>query len=172
MRENNVKKMAMAGILTAVAVAGSLLSFPVFGSHCAPVQHMVNVLCGVLLGPGYGFVAAIVASFLRNLFGLGSLLAFPGSMFGALLCGLVYKYTRNLWAACVGEVSGTAILGGLAAYPLAIAFMGQSAGDIAFYAYIVPFFVSTAVGAVLSAILISALEKTGILKHVHAGLHV
>lgn len=96
MRENNVKKMAMAGILTAVAVAGSLLSFPVFGSRCAPVQHMVNVLCGVLLGPGYCFVAAIVASFLRNLFGLGSLLAFPGSMFGALLCGLVYKYTRNL----------------------------------------------------------------------------
>ena len=70
MKQNKVKKMAMAGILTSVAVAGSLLSFPVFGSRCAPVQHMVNVLCAILLGPGYGFVAAIAASFLRKLFGL------------------------------------------------------------------------------------------------------
>lgn len=172
MKQNKVKKLAMAGILTAVAVAGSLLSFPVFGSRCAPVQHMVNVLCAVLLGPGYGFVAAIVASFLRNLFGLGSLLAFPGSMFGALLSGLAYKYSKNIWAACVGEVFGTAILGGLSAYPLAIAFMGQSAGDIAFYAYIVPFFVSTSVGALLSTILIAALMKSGVLKHVRAGLEM
>lgn len=172
MKQNKVKKMAMAGILTSVAVAGSLLSFPVFGSRCAPVQHMVNVLCAILLGPGYGFVAAIVASFLRNLFGLGSLLAFPGSMFGALLSGLAYKYTKNIWAACVGEVFGTAVLGGLSAYPLAIAFMGQSAGDIAFYAYIVPFFVSTSVGALLSTILIAALQKSGVLKHAHAGLEI
>ena len=172
MKQNKVKKMAMAGILTSVAVAGSLLSFPVFGSRCAPVQHMVNVLCAILLGPGYGFVAAIAASFLRNLFGLGSLLAFPGSMFGALLSGLAYKYTKNIWAAWVGEVFGTAVLGGLSAYPLAIAFMGQSAGDIAFYAYIVPFFVSTSVGALLSTILIAALQKSGVLKHAHAGLEI
>ena len=166
----NVKKLALGAMLTAVAVAGSVLSFPVFGSRCSPVQHMVNILCAVLLGPGYGLVAAFLASLIRNLLGLGSLLAFPGSMFGALLCGLVYKYGKNLWATCAGEIFGTAILGGLAAYPIAIAFMGKTAGDIAFYAYVIPFLVSTAGGAALSAVLILALSRTGILAKVQAGL--
>ena len=47
-------KLALAGVLCAVAVVGSLLSFPVLGSKCAPVQHMVNILCAVVLGPWYG----------------------------------------------------------------------------------------------------------------------
>ena len=83
MKKSNTKKLALAGVLCAVAVVGSMFSFPVFGSKCAPVQHMVNVLCAVLLGPWYGVGAAFVASLLRNLLGLGSLMAFPGSMCGA-----------------------------------------------------------------------------------------
>ena len=83
MKKINVQKMCIAGILCAVAVVGSLFSFPIFGSKCAPVQHLVNVICAVLLGPWYGLVVAFLASLLRNLFALGSLLAFPGSMFGA-----------------------------------------------------------------------------------------
>lgn len=81
---------------------------------------MVNIICAVLLGPAYGVGAAFVASLIRNLLGLGSLMAFPGSMFGALLCGLVYEKTGNIAATLVGEVFGTAILGGLCAYPVAI----------------------------------------------------
>ena len=94
--KTNSKKLALAGVLCAVAVVGSMLQFPVFGSQCAPVQHMVNVICAVFLGPGYGVAVAFLASLLRNIFGLGSLLAFPGSMCGALLCGLVFWKTRNL----------------------------------------------------------------------------
>ena len=113
MKQNSVKKLAIAGVFCAVAVVGSLFSFPVFGSKCAPVQHMVNILCAVLLGPGYGVGVAFCASLLRNLLQLGSLMAFPGSMFGALLCGLVYHKTRNIPATLLGEVFGTAVLGGL-----------------------------------------------------------
>ena len=51
MKKVNTKKLATASILCAVAVVGSLFSFPVFGSKCAPVQHMVNIICAVLLGP-------------------------------------------------------------------------------------------------------------------------
>ena len=83
MNRNRTMRLSVAGILTAVAVVGSLFSFPVFGSKCSPVQHMVNVFCAVLLGTRYGVGSAFVASLLRNLFGLGSLLAFPGSMCGA-----------------------------------------------------------------------------------------
>ncbi len=171
MTKTNVKKLAIAGIFCAVAVVGSLFSFPIFGSKCSPVQHMVNILCAVLLGPGYGLSAAFIAALIRNLLGLGSLLAFPGSMLGAIVCGLVYSKTKNVLATLIGEVFGTAILGGLCAYPIAIFFMGQSAAGLAFYAYIVPFLVSTAGGAVLSAVLIYSLKKAGILNKMQESIN-
>lgn len=168
---SNTQKLAIAGILCAIAVVGSTFSFPVFGSKCSPIQHMVNILCAVFLGPAYGVGAAFCASLLRNLLGLGSLLAFPGSMLGALLCGLAYKKMKNLSVTLLAEVFGTAILGGLCAYPIAVWFMGVSAGNVAFYAYVVPFLVSTAGGAVLSGILLGALQRTGALRSMQSKLH-
>ena len=164
MKKLSVKKLALAGMLCALCVVGSVFSFPMFGSKCAPIQHMVNVTCAVLLGPWWGVGVAFVASLLRNLLGLGSLMAFPGSMFGALLCGLVYRKTHNLPATLIGEVLGTGIIGGLLAWPIAIAFMGKSAGDVAFYAYVVPFLVSTVGGSILAGILVLALQRSGALK--------
>ena len=93
--ETRTKKLCIAGVLVAVAVVGSLFSFPVFGSKCAPIQHMVNILCAVMLGPWYGVGAAFCASLIRNLLGLGSLMAFPGSMLGALLCGIAFWKSRK-----------------------------------------------------------------------------
>lgn len=162
MKNNNVKKLALAGILCAVAVVGSMFSVPVFGSKCAPVQHMVNILCAVVLGPWYGVGVAFVASLLRNLLGLGSLMAFPGSMIGALLCGVCYYKTKNLPLTLLAEVFGTAVLGGLCAYPVAVGIMGANAGEIAFYAYIIPFFISTAAGAILSGAMVYSLKKAGV----------
>ena len=79
-KQNTTRKLALAGILTAVAVVGSLISVPVAGSKCAPVQHMVNVFAAVVLGPWWGVAIAFCASLLRNLLSIGSLMAFPGSM--------------------------------------------------------------------------------------------
>ena len=170
MKKMNVQKLCIAGVLCAVAVVGSLFSFTVFGSKCAPVQHMVNILCAVLLGPGYGVGVAFAASLIRNLLGLGSLMAFPGSMFGALLCGLVYYKLPYLLPTLIAEVFGTSILGGLCAYPIAVFLMGQPAGELMFYAYIVPFFVSTAGGAVLSGILLYSMQRGGVLRQMQAQL--
>lgn len=164
MKSEQTKKLCLAGILCAVAVVGSLFSFPVLGSKCAPVQHTVNILCAVVLGPWYGVLVAFCASLIRNLMGLGSLMAFPGSMLGALLCGIAFWKTKNIPLTLVAEVLGTGILGGLCAWPVAILFMGKSAGDVAFYAYIVPFLISTVGGAIISAFLIAALQKTGLIK--------
>ena len=162
MKTEQTRKLCIAGILCAVAVVGSMFSIPIFGSKCAPVQHMINILCAVLLGPWYGVGVAFAASLIRNILALGSLLAFPGSMLGALLCGIVYWKTKNVPFTLLAEVFGTAVLGGLCAYPVAILFMGQKAGDIAFYAYVVPFFISTVGGAILSAIVLKAFQKTGV----------
>lgn len=162
--ETRTKKLCIAGILVAVAVVGSLFSFPVFGSKCAPIQHMVNILCAVMLGPWYGVGAAFCASLIRNLLGLGSLMAFPGSMLGALLCGIAFWKSRNIPLTLLAEVFGTGILGGLCAYPVAILFLGMQAGEIAFYTYVIPFLVSTVGGAVISAVLLGALKNTGVLR--------
>lgn len=163
MKKNETKKLAVAAVFCAVSVVGSMFSFPVLGSKCAPVQHMVNILCAVLLGPWYGVASAFVASFLRNLMGLGSLMAFPGSMLGALCCGVMYWKTKKLLPTLLAEVIGTGILGGLCAYPVATLLMGKPAAEIAFYAYIVPFLISTVAGSILAGILVGALVKNGAL---------
>ena len=159
---NSTRKLALAGVLTALAVVGSMLSFPVAGSKCAPVQHMVNILAAVTLGPGWGVGIAFAASLLRNLTGLGSLMAFPGSMVGALCCGLMYMGTRKLAPTCVAEAFGTGVLGGLAAYPVAKFIMGSEPAGL--FIYVVPFLVSTVAGSILAFILITVLEKGGVFR--------
>ena len=165
---NRTQKLCLAAVLCAVAVVGSLFYFPVAGSKCAPVQHMVNILCAVLLGPGYGVGAAFAASLLRNLLSLGSPMAFPGSMFGALLCGLAYWKTKNLPATLIAEVLGTGVLGGLAAYPVAKQLMGLTPET--YTVYIIPFLISTAAGSILAGALVYALQKSGALRSMQSAL--
>ena len=146
------RKRTYAGILTAIAVLGSVLSFPVLGSRCAPVQHLVNILAAVLLGPFWGLGAAFAASLLRNITGLGSLMAFPGSMIGALCCGIVYHCTRRIGITCLAEALGTGILGALAAYPVAAVLMGLN--PTSYTVYILPFLISTGVGSAVAFLLL------------------
>lgn len=158
MKQNDTtRKLALAGVLTAVAVAGSLLSFPIAGSKCAPAQHMVNILAAVTLGPWWSVGIAFCASLLRNLMGLGTLMAFPGSMVGALCCGVVYAAVKNLPLTCLAEAIGTGVLGGLAAYPVAKLLMGAEPAGL--FVYIIPFLISTVAGSILAFILISVMEK-------------
>lgn len=131
---------------------------------------MVNVLCAVLLGPGYGVLVAFVAAVLRNILGLGTLMAFPGGMFGALLCGLAYQKTQALPLTLAGEIFGTAILGGLSAYPIAILLLGQNAADIAITFYVIPFFISTAFGGLIAGVLVYSLQKSRVLETIQESL--
>ena len=170
MKKNQTLRLTLAAVLCAVAVVGSMLSFPVFGSKCAPVQHVVNVLCAALLGPWYGVAVAFAASLIRNLLGLGSLLAFPGSMCGALLCGVVYHKCAKVIPTAVAEILGTGVIGGLLAYPIAIAFMCVSAAKVAFYAYIIPFLISTTAGSVLAVVIVLALQRAGALSKIQSRL--
>lgn len=168
MKEKNIRKLTIAGVLVAVAVVGSLFSIPVLGAKCSPVQHMVNVLSAVLLGPGYAVGMAFAAALIRNLLGLGSLLAFPGSMIGALLCGVAYKLCPKLPAAYAGEVFGTGILGGLASYPIAAVLMGNT--KAALFTFVPSFLISTAVGAAISVLVLSALKRTHVFSSLEGAL--
>ena len=169
MNSKSIRKLTSAAMLVAVAVVGSLFSIPMFGSKCSPVQHMVNVLGAVFLGPGYAFGMAFVASLLRNLLGLGTLLAFPGSMIGALLCGLLYKAWPRLPVAYAGEVFGTGILGGMASYPVAALLMNNASA--ALFTFVPSFLLSTAVGAAISVLVLAALGRTQVLSQIKGALH-
>ena len=100
---NKTKKLCIASILCTVAIIGSMFSIPVFGSKCSPIQHMVNILCAVALGPWYGIGVAFTASLIRNILGIGSIMAFPGSMFGALFCGIAYWKYKSITVTLIAE---------------------------------------------------------------------
>ena len=161
MKKESVVKLVLSGMFVALAVVLSTFSIPVGGSKCFPIQHMVNVLSAVFLGPWYGVAIAFCTSLIRNLLGTGTLLAFPGSMIGALCCGLVYKYTGKLTFTYVAEIIGTGIIGGLLAYPVAAFVMGK---EVALFVYVVPFLVSTVGGTLIAAVLITVLKQNHVLE--------
>lgn len=148
--------------MAALAVVGSFVSFPVAGSKCAPVQHLVNILCAVFVGPWWGVACAFIASLIRNLLALGSPLAFPGSMCGALLAGLLYRFVKKTPAAYVGELVGTGLIGGMLSYPIALLVMGND--KAALFTFVIPFLISSLGGTIIAVIVVTALSKTGVLR--------
>lgn len=158
----NIKKLTVAAFLVAICVVMSPFSIPVGFAKCFPIQHIVNVIAGVTLGPLYAVMMAFCISFIRIMLGTASLLAFPGSMIGALLAGLFYKRFNKLIFAYIGEVFGTGIIGSLVAYPVAAFIMGKKTS---LFTYVIPFLVSTVIGALVAICLIKVLEKTNVLNN-------
>lgn len=158
----SIKKLVLSGMLMALTVALSGFSIPIGASKCFPIQHLTNVLAGVFLGPFYGVSIAFGTSLIRNLLGTGSLLAFPGSMAGALLGALLYQKTGKFYLAYLGEVTGTGLIGGTLCWPVAVFLMGK---EVALFFYVVPFLMSTACGTILAAILIEILRRTGLFSY-------
>lgn len=159
-----LRKLILSSMLIAI---GTLLSqwvkFPVGPALCAPIQHMVNVIGAVLLGPIYAVINAFIISLLRNILASGTLLAFPGSMIGALLAGFAYQAGKKVWLSAAGEVFGTGILGSLFAFPIANLLLGKSVGALFF---IPSFLISSLVGAGLALLVIPALtSQTKLLHH-------
>lgn len=163
MNKNTVKKLSLAGMLIALGVICSAFYIPIGASKCFPVQHMINVLAGIILGPVYGVSMAFVTSFIRVMMGTGTLLAFPGSMIGAFISGLLFLYTKKYIFAYMGEVIGTGILGAIVAYPIATLIMGKEA---AIFAFVIPFITSSFGGATISILFIEVLKKSNILEQV------
>ena len=142
------RKLTFTAMFMAVGVLSAhLIYIPVGVSKCFPMQHAINVLLAVLLGTKYSVGAAFGVSLLRNILGTGSLLAFPGSMIGAALAGILYKRTNHILGAVAGEIVGTGLIGGLVAYPVAKLFLGTSVGALFF---VVPFLVSTVGGSLIA----------------------
>ena len=122
---NRTRLLTTMALLVAVGTLGSqFIWFPAGIAKAYPVQHAVNVLAAVMLGPGPAVAIAFVIGLLRNMLGLGSLLAFPGGMIGAFLAGYLYKKFGKKYFAAIGEVIGTGVIGALFSVPFAKILMG------------------------------------------------
>ena len=154
--------VAYSVALAALAVALSPLSIPTGIAKISPTQHCINVLSGALVGPWWGLAVAIVTSLVRNMLGLGTPLAFPGSVFGVVLAGLAFRYTRNIYLTALGEVIGTGLIGAIAGALLVAPYlMGK---DVALIVLILPFLLSSAVGAALGVAGLTVLRRLGYLR--------
>ncbi len=156
------KKLTFSALLIALGtLTGHLIYIPVGVAKAFPVQHLINVLSAVLLGPAFAVWNAFAISILRNMLGVGSLLAFPGSMIGALLAALLYKkYKKNL-AAVIGEVFGTGFLGALAAIPVARLLMGSNS---AVFFFIIPFLMSSLGGSIIAYFFLQIVSRADYFK--------
>jgi energy coupling factor transporter S component ThiW len=149
------KQVTYSAIMIAIGVLGGYFNIPVGVSKCAPAQHIINVLAAVTLGPGYAVLTAFCISLIRNIIGTGTLLAFPGSMIGALLAALLYKRTNLKLAAVAGEIFGTGILGALIAFPVAKFILGK---NVAAFFFVIPFLINTVAGSLIAYFIIKSKE--------------
>ena len=88
MQKTSVKKLALASMMVAVAVVGSTFSFPVLGSRCAPVQHMVNV-ARYCWAPGTDWGLLLWQAFCAIFWGLDRCLPFRAACAGLSSAGWV-----------------------------------------------------------------------------------
>ncbi len=156
------RKVAYAVVLTAIAVALSPFSIPIGPVKAFPVQSMVNVLSGVILGPWYAMATAIATSIIRNATGTGTLFAFPGSMIGAFFVGYLYIFTRNIYIAALGEIVGTGLIAALVStFLVAPAFLSRTMDATAL---VIPFLAAAVSGSIIGVLGLIALERAGVAK--------
>lgn len=157
---NRTRLLTTMAILVAIGIVGSqFIWFPAGIARAYPVQHAVNVIAAVILGPGPAVIMAFLIGLLRNMLGLGTILAFPGGMVGALVAGWLYRLTGKNVAAVLGETFGTGIIGSLFAVPFARILMNDSAGALFF---IPSFLVSSVSGALIGWFIISKVQQARI----------
>jgi len=143
---NKTKRLTTMAVFIAIGTIGAqILWFPAGVARAYPIQHVVNVMAGVMLGPGPAVIIAFLIALLRNMLGLGTLMAFPGGMFGAFAAGLLYKKFHKKGLAVTGEAIGSGIIGSFAAVPISNLFLGTSIGALFF----VPSFVVSSISGAL-----------------------
>jgi len=91
-----VKKIALVSVFSALGVVIAPFSwFEFLGTRAYPGQHMVNALLGVLVGPLWAGIAAIIVGSIRIGLGVGTIYAFPGGIPGGLVVGAVYWFLKR-----------------------------------------------------------------------------
>ena len=129
---SHVKKLALVIVFSALGIALSPFSwFEFLGTKAYPTQHMINAILGVLVGPFWAAMAAILIGTIRNLLGTGTLYAFPGGIFGGIVVGIFYWLLKRFKVngkrrliSALAEPIGTVLIGAPIALFLLAPFLG------------------------------------------------
>jgi energy coupling factor transporter S component ThiW len=158
----HTRKVAYAVVLTAIGVAlAPYTSFPIGIAKVNPTQHFVNVVGAVVLGPWWAVLVALAVGIIRNALGVGTLLAFPGGMIGALLAGYAFRWGRRVAWGAAGEIVGTGLIAPVvSALWVAPVLMGKA---IPLLALMPSFLASTVAGALLGVAALRLLQRADIL---------
>ena len=150
---NRTRLLTTMAVFIAIGTIGSqILWFPAGIAKAYPVQHAINVMAAVVLGPGPAVIIAFMIGLLRNMLGFGTLIAFPGGIIGALFAGVLFRrFGKPIWAA-IGEIFGTGIIGSLFSVPFAKIILGTSVGALFF---VPSFLVSSIAGACIGLFITS-----------------
>lgn len=157
---STTRKLVLAAVFAALGVMLSGFAIPVIGAKVFPFQHAINAVAAVILGPWWAAGSALVTATLRVSLGTGSLFAFPGSPFGALVVGCVYLWLRRDEAALF-EPFGTVFIGATLGALLISPFIGPAAGGL--LALMIAFALSSIPGAIIGYLVLKALRRTGVL---------
>lgn len=156
-RPNQLNRMVWIALLIAIGVIGSyLVVVPVGVIRAFPIQHFLNIITVVLVGPGASVTMATGAATLRLLLGTGSVLAFPGSIVGATFVAIVDRFTKKRIWLCIAEVVGTGLVAPFLCIPVAKIFLGS---ELLVMGILPSFFLSSLLGSILAYVLIPVLQQ-------------
>jgi energy coupling factor transporter S component ThiW len=156
----HTRRLVLAALFAAMGYVLSLIpGIPVGPTRVQPFQHTLNAIAGVLVGPWYASAAALVTAYIRLERGTGTLFAFPGSLPGALLVGLVYVYVWRRTEAAFVEPIGTGIIGALLSWLIVAPMVGSTRG-LSFF--IVAFLASSIPGCIIGYLVLKALHRAGV----------
>ena len=166
MKHVSVLKMVTMAMFVAIGVVISPL-LRIEGM--CPMAHLINITAAVFLGPLEAFLIALMIGVIRMLVMGIPPLALTGAIFGATLSGILYKVSKGkIWAAVLGEIIGTGIIGAIVSYPVMAFIWGRE--GLTWLFYVPSFICGTVIGGSIAFVFLHQLQKTGVLKNIQMKL--
>ncbi len=163
------RKVVVVGVLSALGVIISpYFWFPVLASKAYPGQHMLNAVAGVLLGPWWASLIAIIVGTIRIMLGVGTIYAYPGGIPGAFVVGLVAQALKRLakgkWVelAAFTEPVGTVLIGATISVYIFAPALGHAKMAWALIPVWFSWSLSSVPGCVIGYLVLMSLKKVGI----------
>ena len=116
-------------------------------------------------GTFYVTLIALVTAILRMFIFNIPPLAITGALFGAILAGLCYKFTKSIFGAWFGEFVGTGIIGSIVSVPIMQFFMDLDSNAV-WFLYTPRFVGATIIGGIIAVLIYSRLKHSRVFKDI------
>ena len=136
-----------------------------------PMAHLINITMAVFMGPWYAFLCALAIGLIRMITMGIPPLALTGAVFGAALSGILYKVSKGkIWAAVLGEIIGTGIIGSIISYPVMTYLWGRT--GLTWMFYVPSFLMGTIIGGSIAFVVLMSMSRSGALQMIQRKLGV